>query len=149
MHGGGDTTKFKNTQHARPGQSKWAVRAGLSKLERARDPGPRMVYARREEQEPWFLAMARSSEKEAHTMKVVQQVLQEKSELMKQHKQEMLERIQDLDRAALKVATATAGLREQVLHEVMEDLVSSCSDEEDSPTAEGGGSYSREKLPPT
>ena len=82
-------------------------------------------------------------------MKVVQQVLQEKSELMKQHKQEMLERIQDLDRAALKVATATAGLREQVLHEVMEDLVSSCSDEEDSPTAEGGGSYSREKLPPT
>ena len=55
MHGGGDTTKFKNTQHARPGQSKWAVRAGLSKLERARDPGPRMVYARREEQEPWFL----------------------------------------------------------------------------------------------
>ena len=149
MHGGGDTTKFKNTQHAQPGQSKWAVRAGLSKLERARDPGPRMVYARREEQEPWFRAMARSSEKEAHTMKVVQQVLQEKSELMKQHKQEMLERIQDLDRAALKVATATAGLREQVLHEVMEDLVSSCSDEEDSPTAEGGGSYSREKLPPT
>ena len=108
-----------------------------------------MVYARREEQEPWFRAMAKSSEKEAHTMKVVQQVLQEKSELMRQHKREMLERIQDLDRAAQTVATTTAGLREQVLHEVMEDLVSSCSDEEDGPTAEGGGSYSREKLPPT
>ena len=123
--------KFARTPHAPPGPSRWVVRAGLSKAERARDPGPRMIYTREEEREAWFLAKAFDKKKEERTMQIVRQVLEDKSNLMKKHKQEVLGRLQDTNEAIEVVAKTIKGVRERVLHEVMEDLIDSCSEEEE------------------
>ena len=65
-------------------------------------------------------------------MQIVRQVLEDKSNLMKKHKQEVLGRLQDTNEAIEVVAKTIKGVRERVLHEVMEDLIDSCSEEEAS-----------------
>ena len=108
-----------------------------------------MIYTREEEREPWFLAKAFDKKKEERTMQIVRQVLEDKSNLMKKHKQEVLGRLQDTNEAIEVVAKTIKGVRERVLHEVMEDLIDSCSEEEECSTAEGGGSNPEDVLPPT
>ena len=81
-------------------------------------------------------------------MQIVRQVLEDKSNLMKKHKQEVLGRLQDTNEAIEVVAKTIKGVRERVLHEVMEDLIDSCSEEEECSTAEGGGNDCAQTLPP-
>ena len=91
------------TRRAQAGQSRFAVRTGVSRQERAADPLPLMVYAKRADPLPWHIVKAQESLREATARKEVEQALKNASDKLKQDKFRTLERLQEVRRTAAQV----------------------------------------------
>ena len=129
------------------------------------DPLPRIIYARHEDPLPWHIVKAQENLREAVSRREVEKVLADAAEKIKQRKRETLENLRGARDAAKMVTAVQEGVDKQkaatalkedadrlagdfVLDELIEELAGESDSEDDGPTAKGGGSSSKEKLPP-
>ena len=129
------------------------------------DPLPRIIYARHEDPLPWHIVKAQENLREAVSRREVEKVLADAAEKIKQRKRETLENLRGARDAAKLVTAVQEGVDKQkaatalkedadrlagdfVLDELIEELAGESDSEDDGPTAKGGGSSSKEKLPP-